>query len=320
MEKNKIFLTFLSCLLLIPIIARADSGETSGITLNKPVTASQAVLHGAVSGDRGLKTFGINPAGMTGLEYRELTAMYNRGHFDDNFFSALYGQELFGIYLGANVVYRATGKIGLYTSVGEYVEKIGQEDIILSFTSAVPDLLGENMHVGINFSMLESSIFGYTATSYLIDAGTQKTLYFGSGNICWGASIRNLGTELKYLEKKSKLPTSIQTGVKLEIDINNNKLFANSDLRFPINSEDIYLKGGISYKAILSTEETFTRGKIFDSLMFMSGGKINLTSDYLQPKINFGVKIESMPYTFTYAINLVQEVDLGHYVSLGLKI
>ncbi|MGM0440858.1 MAG: hypothetical protein ACQEQC_00320 [Elusimicrobiota bacterium] len=320
MKKYKIFSSLITLLVFICADTYGESGEAAGITLTKPVTASQAVLYNAVSGDTGLKTFGVNPAGLTGLEKRELSFMYNRGHFEDDFVSATYGQQIYSVYIGANVIYRTTGKVGIYTSGGEYVKEIGQEDTVFSLTASLPGIPGYNMPVGINLTMLESSIFGYSATSYLIDAGTQKTINFKNSNLRLGASLRNLGTKLKYLEKYSDIPSSMQTGLKYSIAIGEDKLSANSDLNFPLNSKDIYLMGGLDYKVILNTEGTFTRGGVFDSLTFMTGGKMNINSENSNPRINLGLEIETKPYTFSYVMNLVQDINLGHYISLGFKL
>ncbi len=301
---NKKTITSTIWVLLLSCVAYGDSGETSGIILNKPVTANQAGLGNAVAGEDGILAMRINPAGLSGMDSPEISLMYNRGYFEDNFISATFAADAGFAGIGANVVYSATEKIGIWSSDNEYIEEIGQRDIILSLSASSEKLI-RTLPLGINFTMLNSSIFGNSATAFSMGVGARYSLTLAGNKLNIGTGIQNIGTALKYIDHEAPLPAFFQAGASYSLYPGDRKLALNTDLRIPLNSDDIYLMGGLSYRAI-------------PEITLLSGGEINLNKDVSGAKLNLGAEITAGSYKFSYVIDIVQDIDPSHYISLGL--
>ncbi len=292
--------------LLISATGYAGTGETAGIILNKAVTVNQAALSGAVTANSGLDTMRINPAGLTGIKGQDISLMYNNGYFEDNFISVAYAREMGFINMGANIVYSATDKIGIWSEDNNYIEEIGQQDIIVSFSASFDNLIN-SVPVGINLTMLNSSIFGNSATAFSAGAGLQHSLSLLGNELRIGAGIQNIGTNIKYLEQETPLPSFGQAGVTYNFPLGKSELTLNTDLRLPLNSEDLYLMGGVKYDPV-------------KNISLLVGGETNLDSNISQDKLNIGTEIRAGNYKFSYVVDMVKNIDLSHYISIGFQL
>lgn len=73
--------------------------------------------------------------------------------------------------------------------------------------------LGNGLSVGLGAKFIQSEIAGYGAETFAFDLGIVRSL--SSLPLSFGASVRNLGPGLKYLDKRDPLPLSISAGASL---------------------------------------------------------------------------------------------------------
>lgn len=282
------------------------AGTTAGGTLLEPVSAKVAGMgeaYTAVSGE--VASMHYNPAGIATLKNMEMSAMFQKGLDEDNIASILFGKNFpFGV-LGISVLYYDTGKIEMFDTLGNEISKTGQKDMIVTISGA-RSLSNGKINAGVNVKAVSSEIFGEKATAFAVDLGTQYKEIIE--NIDVGLAVRNLGTELTYIDEGENLPMNIAIGALYTKAIDSNILKGSLDIPYYVNEEEIL--------CLLGVEFTYN-----NSIAFRGGYRQNFSdsSSDDEQSLNFGVGFIWKNYSIDYAIGLTDNLSNPHHISINIK-
>ncbi len=200
-------------LLILPAIAYADT-MSGGPTLVEPAGARQAgmgEMFGALSGD--VNALHYNPAGLADLAAPQVSSMVTSGLFESR-----------NAYLAAGIPMSWLGQGALAVSVLNW---IGAQMDLIELDGSSRSLASQNdlvvslgygqrfehgLCAGLAVKMLRSTLLEeYDATAFGADLGIlQKDLIWPGLQV--GLALRDLGTEIKYVDAGDPMPTTLLVG------------------------------------------------------------------------------------------------------------
>ncbi len=266
--------------LLIPISARISSFGESCASLENDIIL-----------------LNCNPAGIYNLTGWNTSLMYQRGYAEDNYMNLHIGKDYKNLVIATSILYYTTGEIELYKSDGTEVSEIGKREIVGSIGVAKNFW---KFPVGLNIKLISSELFGEQANAYACDLGVQYRLKDCSS---LGLIIRNIGTQIEYIEEGEDLPKIIQLGGNYTRDFNKYSLLILDDLAYYINEEE--------YLYMIGLEIGYNK-----QLFLRTGYKINL-SETKNKSINLGIGFNYKKYSIDYSAEFNNNLNIPHRVSLG---
>lgn len=238
-------------LLTVNFLSASDKvGTTAAQFLKMPIGARPLGMGEAFVGlADDVNAIYWNPAGMTQIKGRELTAMHTIW-FEDIFFSNLaYAQEGLGGVIGGAVNYLSAGKIEMADKDGfQLDETYSPSDIvaILSYARIV-----KGISAGGNLKFISSKIEEENATAFAVDiGGLYKGLKVAGRNLPIGLVIQNIGTKMKFVDEADPLPLTVRIGGSYNIlrRTNSNTTLV-MDINVPFdNSVNVHIGGEYVHK------------------------------------------------------------------------
>ncbi len=203
--------------LFLPFVAKAEEGRTAGLTLIRAIGARPAALGEAfVAVPDDIQGLAFNPAPLAKLGDPAITASYNDGIEDDKYGSAAFGYPLsFGsVFVGAS--YFDAGNFELDINGVSYGSRKAQQDMVgllgVAFGRVSP------LSLGVTGKIFKSELAEVaSASAFAGDVGLfYKTPLSG---LTLGASLQNIGSDLKYEVKSEPLPQTVRGGFAYNIDL-----------------------------------------------------------------------------------------------------
>lgn len=252
-----------------------------------------------------------NPSGLSNLTFKEVSFMclFHFEEFKYNFLSYAHPTERMGTF-GFMLIYATSGDIPktLVNEWGGYVETkgtfVGKD---LAFLLSYGNIYSEHLFQGLNIKVIQQEIDTKKAIAYAFDYGIlyKVPIYFKGTEKCLkiGFNLSNIGTELKFIETKEKLPLNIRVGTGFDLTPS---CILGLDINKPIDND---------YNLHIGFERTFK------NLFSIRGGyKTDLISELGSSSgftLGFGcqLKLAGIDYAF------VPYGDLGmsHRISLNFK-
>jgi hypothetical protein len=276
------------------------AGTSGAIILHQPIGARACGMgeaYTAVGGEVGVVHY--NPAGLVSLSRREVSFTYQRGLADDNFMSLVYGQPTrIGVFGGLFSYYTA-GEMELIDLEGDETTVKAEQDFVV--LAGFGKRVMERLPLGINVKVISSRIAeAETGTSFAVDFGA---LYEGvAKGLTLGLAIRNLGTELKFIDEGDPLPLMVSTGVSYERSFGRQKILVSADFPFLVYEQIVTPGVGIEFDW-----REMLQGRI--------GYKFN--SD--DAGLTVGMGFQYRNYLLNYGFGLANRLENSHRVSLGVK-
>ena len=299
MKKILILSTFLVVVLASGLWAKG-AGTSGAIILEQPVGArasGMAEAYTAVGGEVGVLHY--NPASLISLPGREASFIYQRGLADDSFMSLLYGQPTpFGVFAGA-FSYYTVGDIDLIDLDGnEWTAKAEQDFVIVA--GFAREVL-ENWPMGINLKLVSSRLVEVeSGTAFAVDLGS--LYYTPIEGLAGGLAIRNLGTNLKFLDESDSLPLTISVGAAYQKPFGSQKILLSVDFPFLVYEQKVTPSVGFEFDW-----REMVQGRI--------GYKFNIDDTGLA----LGMGFTYQNYFINYAFGLADRLENAHRVSLGVR-
>jgi len=276
------------------------AGTSGGVILEEPFGAracGMAEAYTAVGGEIGVLHY--NPASLISLPNREASFIYQRGLADDSFMSLLYGQPTrVGVFAGA-FLYYTVGDIELIDLDGNEWTVKAEQDFLVMAGFAREFLKG--LPTGINMKIISSRLVeDESATAFAIDLGG---LYRPPlEGLIIGLAIRNLGTDLKFIEGEDSLPLTISFGSAYEKPFGSYKVLLSVDFPFLVYEEKLTPAVGFE----------FDWRKMIQARI---GYKFNIDDTGLALGMGFAYQ----RYFINYAFGLANRLEDSHRVSLGVR-
>lgn len=261
--------------------------------------------------DGGVESMGYNPAGIVGAR-PVLETLYTHGAIDDHFSFTGYAHPLpFGT-LCAGLAYYDAGTVRISLSDGTNESRKAQQDLVA--------LAGASVPLGLGFSA------GGLVKSYRLELAqaARATGYAADGGVIWhspvaglnfGASLQNLGPNVKYEQEGDPLPATARYGLAYELKLERFGLL--KDVPYTIN-EFLFTADQVKVKderssAALGLEMGMPLGQ---------GGHGAVRFGYVFNRdldsFSFGLGFREGRFIFDYALGVKRAFNNLHHFSVGV--
>ena len=254
-----------------------SAGTASNIFLRTGLTARTAALgesFTAVADDHNALYY--NPAGLVNINMGSVGLNHTQWFEDIRFDNLIFGYNFdrkFGVALGVSHMWMPSIK-------GK--DKFGNETSDFDVSSSIINLgfgykIHPSIYLGLGIKYFQDNLADFSANGVAVDAGFY--MHTAITGLTFGASVQNLGAEIRYDSRKEKIPFLYRAGLAYKIP--------RTDLRISIDGiksidTDIQLATGIEY----TFQNTFSLriGNQFKNQQTFSpgyGAGININEKYL---------------------------------------
>jgi hypothetical protein len=154
-----------------------------------------------------------NPAGIALLNQSQASFMYSKYFQDASLSQAAVATPLENGGIGASVSYLNYGTINGFNDTGDPTGNISAYSGVATLGGA---WLGDFWSAGANLKGIQGKLADVSATGFGADLGL-NLIYphevWTGGTLRFGATLRNLGSGMKYISEKDPLPTEWRAGV-----------------------------------------------------------------------------------------------------------
>ncbi len=193
--------------------ASSIGGTSGGEILSIPVGARAVAMgeaYTAMADD--VSSLYWNPAGIAILNQSEASFMYSQWLKDLTYHNASVGVPLENGGIGASLSYLSYGQIDGFSSQGMPSGSVNAYSGVATLGGA---WLGDLWSAGFNLKGIQGSLADVKATGFATDLGASlvypKEVY--GGTLRMAATIRNLGSGLKYINQNDPLPREWRVGL-----------------------------------------------------------------------------------------------------------
>ncbi len=301
-KKAGCFLIFFSifCFFSYTVFA-ASAGTTGANFLKMEVGARPVGLGGAfvaVADDANLIYW--NPAGLSGIEHKELILMHNERGEEIRYEFLAYVQPVKVLKggLGASVSFLNVGGIEGYDPWGVKTGELYFHDF--AFSLAYGRRLIGKLDGGINFKIFQEMLDDEKATGYALDIGWLYPAPLKS--LVLGLSIQNIGPPIKFIDEGDELPLNIKVGGAWKHELFGNDLTTALDFNFPRDNDfflnlggEFWVHNAIALRAGYESRDDLTNGL----------------------RLGLGFKVKGL--NLDYAFLSKDDFDDGHKISISFR-
>ncbi len=195
-------------------LALASGPGTSGGQILEIPVGARAIAMGeaytAMADD--VSSLYWNPAGIALLNQSQASFMYDQSFMDMNYSYGAVATPLENGGLGASLSYLGFGPINGYDTTGAPTGNVKAYSDVATIGGA---WLGDFWSAGFNAKGVQGTLADVNATGFASDVGV-NLIYpreVMTGTLRLGATIRNLGTGMKYLQYNDPFPTEYRVGL-----------------------------------------------------------------------------------------------------------
>ncbi|MBN1621269.1 MAG: PorV/PorQ family protein [Endomicrobiales bacterium] len=301
MKKLAILLLLMQVFVVSAVFA-GGKGTATAQFLKLGLGARAASMGGAYTGvSDEVNAIYWNPAGLTQVNNKQLTAMHALWFEDISFDYLAYCQKGLGGAFGIGLNYLNSGDIDKYDFNGNALgETYNATDMNVSLSYAKKV---KKVSLGLNLKYISMSIEEESATAYALDAGTFFNPWDKLG---FGIVAQNIGSSVKFISESESLPFIAKLGCSYKVKENfllaldavspsDDDLGAcvGADYKFRLKPGDFSLRAG--YKTSTASG--------FDSLAGVTAG--------------FGLDFSG--YGLDYAWDTYGDLGYTHIISLMFK-
>lgn len=316
MEKKfliRLVLIFTFCLSVFTSLYAKGKGTSGAIILSQPIGARASGMAEAYTAIEG-EVCGIhyNPAGLAGLENKQVSFLYQQGFSEDKFGVLAFGYPIYlpsdlstegrniGTLAGSFISY-SVGDIELIDTSGNLRTVKAEQDYVATLSFSRSPVVGiKNLSLGINLKMIHSTLIEeFDTSAFAFDLGGLYKLI--EDKLSLGLAVQNLGEELKYIDSGDSLPVTVRIGGAYRTNFGeDHKVIGALDVVKP-NDDDFKENIGIEYwfRELLALRIGYRIGYDLDSMTFGLG--------YIFK--NFGID---------YGLAMMDELNEMHRVSFTI--
>ncbi len=271
----------------------SKAGTKGGQFLKIAVGAKPAALGGAFAAvDGDVNSICWNPAGLGSIKQQQAAFMHSEWLSGIRCEFAGYAKPLSdGRVIAGGITYLGSGNIEGYDNGGVRNDFSAGD---MALTMGYGRRMNEKMLVGVNARLIHQRIKDSTAVGAVVDMGVLCSTKIKGLMI--GASLRNLGTMMKFDKEADSLPLEINGGIALNLP----KLLCVMDVTIPTDN-DLRINTGIGYQ-------------LTPRLNLRAGYASNNDLDH-GLSAGIGINVESLQFDYAYVP--YGNVDNTHRVSVG---
>lgn len=250
-----------------------------------------------------------NPAGLCRLHGRELSAMHAELFSDSRYDFLGYGQSAaFGAF-GISAAYLSQGQIEGRSASRARTSEFTANDLAITLGAA--RWMSPTLSAGAGVKVLQSQIGGASATGAALDLGAVWQPLHSPFQA--GAAVRNLGPQMKFIERGYELPLTFAGGVSYRVL---RGLLLAGDLKHEPHDRDTSVSFGSEWNAgvlslragyLLSPNQTRASGSSSQSLSGLQG-------------LSMGIGLKFRSAILDYSLNPSGDLGNTHRISFTLKL
>jgi len=289
-------LPILAVFFVPPNFADSGNGLSGGINLLNDPSARAMALAGAIGASADdVSAFAYNPASLSSLNRGQATLLHDSGIFGDTYNQLLIGTPVPKGGMGCSVAYYQGGQFDYADGVVRK-DVTAQKDLIVSL--GYGRQIG-SFEAGVTGKYLSSELVEtYKADAYAFDFGMVSPL---TPQLRLGASLQNIGTELKYISDGDPLPRTARLSLSYLLWVKKQALNLLLDAPYRMNEHRLDKSVGL---------ETAV-GPMALRMGYRSG-------------IDFGEVTAGLGLTFgqaslDYAFGMVEDLGSKHRISVSLR-
>lgn len=298
---------------LIYCVSEAEAGDKNGTSSGSflkisliPRAASLGNSFAALN--LGSSSLVYNPAGIFTDKLMDISVAHTDwfAGIDVNYLGVVHNSTFGSI--GLSAIALSTGDMEITTpeqfqGTGEYFRASE-----FAFGAVYAKKISEKLIVGGSVKILKSYLFndGYSASAFALDMGT---LYKVSESLTFGVTLKDLGTDLKYISESFNLPTSISAGVTGTEFITENQqiLWVLQGSKYS-DSDEIYSMGiEYSYNNLLFIRSGYKHN---------SGNKFSMNNENFSFGAGFNFRISGYDIKTDYSYTNYKWLTGVHRISL----
>lgn len=210
-ERGSLFLAF-AMLVVLAGSARAAARTTGAAFLSQSVSARAAAM-GDANTAWADDVYGMwfNPAGIATAPRQEIGFQYNSYALDMSHSYIGYIHPFSRSALAVSLQYVDLGDIERTTVLNGAAVRAGNasaNDLALGVTYA--RTMGRNVDLGVTAKVISEHLDNFSATAFAVDLGAKWRVPVDGLTV--GASLRNLGTSMRFVQQEEALPISLRIG------------------------------------------------------------------------------------------------------------
>jgi hypothetical protein len=242
-----------------------------------------------------------NPAGIALLNQSEASFMYNQWLQDLTYSNLSVATPLENGGVGASLSYLSYGKIQGYDDQGNASGNVNAYNGVATLGGA---WMGDIWSLGANLKGVQGSLADVKATGFAADLGASilypKEVY--GGTIRMGATVRNLGTGLTYIDQNDPFPLEYRVGVAaLEM------LDRRMDFSFDYGKE----------RDLSSAYYTGAEYWVMPKLLALRAGYVNSQAEGNGLRAGIGLRFKDI--SFDYAFSSYGDLGITNRYELTLR-
>jgi len=246
--RNILLLSFVAviCSSALSIICYADVGEAGAQFLKIGVGARPVGMGECFAGlADDVNAIYWNPGGLSRIEKREATMMYNRWFQDIEYGYVAYAHpvsEEIGVFGGA-VSYLVVGdmdrtKVDVDGDMMETNDKFDASDMLITLSYGRKIKM---VNAGISLKYIKSKIDDENAAGFAVDLGCLYTTPVPKLDV--GLAVQNLGTKIRFISKADPLPLNFRLGASYKM-LEKDALTLVMDVNIPVEGNINVHAGG----------------------------------------------------------------------------
>jgi hypothetical protein len=241
-----------------------------------------------------------NPGGLALMQERQASFMYEQMYQDLSFSNAAIGIPLENGAVGGSVSYLGYGDIDGFDTAGN---SIGSQSAHSAVGTLGAAWLGNQWSLGANVKGIQQKLADEKANGAAFDVG--GTIIYPKpvlgGTLRFGASQRNMGSGLSYLQQKDPLPQEFRVGLAM-LQMMNRKLNMSFDYALP-RADDAKLQGGAEFW--------------FVPFLAVRAGYISDNNEGSGIRTGMGLRVKGISFDYAYASG--GELGITHRYEVSLR-
>src|SRR3989344_3600253 len=206
-----------------------------------------------------------NPAGLSNLRKKELSAMHAELFADSKYDFFGYAHHTVRGTFGFGVVYLSQGAIEGRSQDRNQTSDFTASD--LAMTLGASKFFIDNVSLGMNLKLIQSRIAGFSSTGFAFDMGTIWKI--PNKKIQSGLTIQNIGPKMQFIDEGYNLPLTIASGVGYQLI---SQVLISADLKYHPYDSRTMLSIGAEFSTV--------------SMLFLRTGYITNSVGSNSPSIN----------------------------------
>jgi len=285
-----------------------DSGSFSGTVLTLPTSArafSMGEVYSFVDKDIGIMHY--NPAGLSGVNRKEISMFFRKGLEEDVFGNLMFGVPFLKGNLAVGICYFDAGNVDLIDSYGNEWSKKAEQDYV--YTLSYGFSLYQWISLGMNLKYFSSTLIEeYKATTFASDFGVLIYLNRSTfDKFRVGASISNLGRKMKYISENESLPQQFRLSLGYTNIRKIDSLLFGMEFEHNITNDVKLLNFGGEYG--------YQFGEKITGFIRM-GQKTNISNENITGSTTSGFGIGWDKFFLDYAIGFSKDLDNTHNIVI----